>query len=435
MSQVHTITTLVKRALQRHNKGLKDLYPVAKKAQAKVQELPYALTQDLSPEVLAKRSVTKRQLDLKKQFYAAPKDLRMYREPKIVPEREHPHRLERRFLTKEQEVCTGPLYPGEVVGSYHSRIPENVGPLMGPGMPRKAPFRPIQAVPVPGARIGKFNPEEWQKVSQKELWKPKWSDKPGISIPKGPEELTQELRKDYDFVEFPDLAARQPELDQIVQINPGKAIRRTRDPKTGKWKYWLFGAGATAAGQELLSPEEAEAMPRGVFQKLTKAIIKGEQSSAAKVLKGHTIGGKVIRDVRKTGHKSSGTSRAILFDDGTMMTVSNQDLQDIARRVGTEKYMSKLKTGSVQDQTEQALKSLQYHLKRAKPWHSRQDVKQAYFAHQRRLKEMTSGPRPKGELVEYEGVTLVMPEKYVNILEGLGMIKRIKGAKGLGGVE
>lgn len=199
------------------------------------------------------------------------------------------------------------------------------------------------------------------------------------------------------------------------------------------WQYRLkkLGiAGALGGGSmgilDLLQPSEAEAMPRGVYQKVTQSALSGEISSAAKVLVGKVLGGKTIKDVRK----GRGNWRGILFDDDTMMTVTNTELNDLSRAFGTKKYtgqFQQIEEGATR--TEQALKSLDYHYSRVKPFVTKGTVEMYHQRHLERLREMGIGETPGGSLVSYKGKFFTMPTEYARHLQDLGLLKIEKEVK------
>lgn len=188
------------------------------------------------------------------------------------------------------------------------------------------------------------------------------------------------------------------------------------DPKKLSLAITALGGGMGIL--DLLEPSEAQAMPRGVFRKLSSTVMKGEVSSAAKVLVGKQLENKTIKDVRK----GEGNWRAIIFDDDTMMTVTNQELTDLSRAYGTKSYTQAYKEKDLTSQAEQAIKSLDYHYARSKPVDIERDVVDYHQKHNQRLKEMGL-EAPKHSLIFYKGRLFTMPKQYAKYLDELGLIQ------------
>lgn len=220
----------------------------------------------------------------------------------------------------------------------------------------------------------------------------------------------------------------ESQADEFLWMTNQRMKGRPKDPDhpMSKWLKSLAVGGSTMGILDLLGPSEAEAMPRGVYQGITKAALSGEVSSAAKVLVGKVLDGKTIKDVRK----GTGNWRGILFDDDTMMTVTNTELNDLSRAFGTQKY-----TGAFQGaaegatKTEQALKSLDYHYSRVKPFVTKGTTELYHKRHVERLKEMGLSETPSGSLVSYKGKFFTMPTEYARHLQDLGLVKVEKEIK------
>jgi hypothetical protein len=267
----------------------------------------------------------------------------------------------------------------------------------------------IKAVPTPEARYRKMGPHEILKASQ---------DAGGDSVT-----LTKKLAKDYDLLEFPDLFGRYPNesVTQTVQLNPRTTIRRFKD-ELGKTKYKIFGGAAAAgAASQLGSPEESEAFPLGKFSKtLTKTAKEGMESSAAARLVGHSLKGKIITNVKK----GDGNWRSLLFEDGSEMTVTKDELHALTRAKGTADYAKTFTESNDESQLTQAMKSLKYHEVRAdnRPFDTA-PTKRLY--HQRYLTDVNQGdPKavPETVFVNYQGKYFQMPKEKAELLEEQGYL-------------
>lgn len=232
--------------------------------------------------------------------------------------------------------------------------------------------------------------------------------------------LTAWLKKRYDAVVFPDQeSVTSPSALQVVVLNPGKV--RMKMGKTSK----IIGTGAAAAlGGALgaLEPDEAEAMPAGVFEKL---VVKGGEraSSAARTLIGRTVQGKKIANVLK----AQGPWRKIVFEDETMMVVEKQYINDLARTIGTKDYVGKFREASEESKTNQALKSLMMREKQAeKTPFSRESFRGMHERHVKRALEFGEEVE-KTVFVQRKGNYFQMPEDYAKHLEGMGLLKIVTG--------
>ena len=168
----------------------------------------------------------------------------------------------------------------------------------------------------------------------------------------------------------------------------------------------------------LLSPDEAYAMPPGIFKKITSKAAKGALSSASRVLQGRKLEGKVIQEVRK----GRGMWRSIIFDDGTEMTVEKRYINDLCRAKGTKSYIEKFQKQKGEAKTLQAIKSLRYHEARA------QDVprtltRQMHKMYKTRAAEISQSLPPNTCFVQYNGKFFSMPTEYAEHLEEMGILK------------
>jgi hypothetical protein len=203
-----------------------------------------------------------------------------------------------------------------------------------------------------------------------------------------------------------------------------KGGKLDKDYPMSKWlKSLALGTGGSMGILDLLQPNEAEAMPRGVYQAIGKGVMSKEVSSAAKVLVGKVLDNKTIKDVRK----GQGNWRAILFDDDTMMTVTNTELTDLSRAYGTQKYIGKFGEEGA-SKTERAIKSLDYHYARIKPFVTKPTIEQYHHMHKKRLQEMGLDA-PRQSLVLYKGRYFTMPSEYAEHLRDLGMLEVKKEIK------
>ena len=184
------------------------------------------------------------------------------------------------------------------------------------------------------------------------------------------------------------------------------------------------GAGVVGAATvgTMATQDQAEAMPPGVFQPIRKAAT-GVVSSALKRLKGRTVKGKVIQDIRK-----SKDWRHIIFEDGTEQVVTKNELHQLTKAKGTQTYVQKFKEANEEAKTVQALKSMQMresHV-RNNPFTPRRQMRQL---HKDYLKGVRSYgvEQPDTAFVTREGKHYQMPREYAEHLEDLGILKIVRG--------
>lgn len=228
------------------------------------------------------------------------------------------------------------------------------------------------------------------------------------------------INSGYEAVAFPDFKEMGGRM-QLVQLQPG-----TVKAKLGKLSKWLAVTGVLGTGLDVVTPDEAEAFPRGIFKvpkkKLAKEIAEGVYSSAHKDLKGKELQGRIIESVRKTGRRE----RALTFTDGTVMTLDKDDINALARSLGTRKYVDAFKEKDKESQILQAMKSLKYHQKRAMPV-NRNTHRLLHRDYLKRSAEMTGGEYPDTVFVLHGGTEFFqMPREYAEILEGMGKVKILK---------
>lgn len=224
---------------------------------------------------------------------------------------------------------------GEPGGIFFAEHPLDVRSMkMGSGTPRSESLkwyrdtvekfpslnnRPynISAAPLPKARMKEFTAEEWKSLGYDEM---------------PLEELTSLLKKDYDFVKFPDVAAGHPEKSQWVQLNPKKSLVRIDEPgnkKLSSREYKILGAGGiVGVGASLFGPDEAEASPIGTISKVTAKTLKKGLSSASERLAGMKIKGKIVKEVRG-GHDTNW--RDVIFTDGTSLPMTKDYIHEAVK--------------------------------------------------------------------------------------------------------
>ena len=228
--------------------------------------------------------------------------------------------------------------------------------------------------------------------------------------------LTEWLKKQgVDVIAFPDVIEGQPWADQFVVLRPGKA----KVKRGGIEKIIGLGTGAATMGAaDFFSPDEANAMPPGVFNK-AKGAVKGAISSATKALKGHDIQGRVIKTIRK----GKGKWRSIHFEDGTSMTVDTEYVNSLCRAKGTKRYKEAFEAQGVEGQLSQAMKSLQYHRARKQPFASREIVRNRHTRYLQQASEMDPNLPPDTVFVKFNNEFFQMPKHYAEILQDNGIVQ------------
>ena len=164
---------------------------------------------------------------------------------------------------------------------------------------------------------------------------------------------------------------------------------------------------------------------RGTFIRKGVKAATGAVSSALERLKGTTIQGKAITDIRKGG----GKFRTVFFEDGTSMTLTADDITDLARAQGTHKYIDRFEAKGSEGKTQQALKSLKFHEARSKLFESREGIRRHHKAYLQSLKEMGEELPPDTDFVVRGNKYFVMPKAYAKHLEEMGILKVMKGIK------
>jgi hypothetical protein len=175
----------------------------------------------------------------------------------------------------------------------------------------------------------------------------------------------------------------------------------------------------------LLEPQKAEAMPIGKITKTLTKAAKGAESSAVKALRGKTLQGKIIKDVRK----GTGDWRAIVFEDDSQMTIKKQHVNDLCRAFGREKYTSKFALKERDSKTVQALRSLRFHEARVRPLSTRRYTRFMHKEHAARLRQIAKDETldPDTSFVLYQDKYFTMPKDYAVHLEDLGLLKIMRG--------
>lgn len=170
---------------------------------------------------------------------------------------------------------------------------------------------------------------------------------------------------------------------------------------------------------DAVGPREAEAGVIGkVIRTTAKTLAKtsGESSASAK-LKGFQAFGKVIDKVLK----GQGNWRYLIFEDGTQLAVEKDVVTSLAREAGTKAKMAELAAKEEgEPRLAQALKSLDYHMRRQSPFATR-SLKDAW--HKKHKEDMRKlGIEPE-EYVWVKSHKIYMPKSYATILEDAGYVK------------
>jgi hypothetical protein len=277
---------------------------------------------------------------------------------------------------------------GEPGGIYFAEHPYEVSPLvMGTdrtrnevrstkeamrraGVGKDLNVRPfdVAAAPLPSARVKSIGTTEWLNEYSKMPF----------------DELTEKLKRETDFVSFPDVAAGSRNR-QTVQLNPHKSIARLKD---GTYKIIGLGGMGLVAG-DMLSPGDAEAMPLGkpihAAGKTFAEVMRGKNqlgdamrkagqvkpalSSASDSLKGMPLRGSKISGV----YQGVGKRRYIHLENGQIYPTTRDSVHELAAEWGTQKYVQKF--GQVEGEArpgggakwQQILKSLEMNEQRGVP--------------------------------------------------------------------
>jgi hypothetical protein len=307
-----------------------------------------------------------------------------------------------------------------------------------------------QGAVLPSARRKVFSEEEWAKLD-KVPWK----------------KLTNQLRKDYDVIDVPDLAVKReqlhrfsdvmelltaedytPALRQTIQLNPKSVVTKYKpsvDSQEDIYKILGLG-GLTAGAAEALSPEEAEASPLkkavpGLWKRFLDAMksegpvgkemskigqIKPAFSSSHERLKGMELSGSTITGVYQGGKNV----RYIHLKDGRILPTDRASLSQLAAERGTQQKIAEFAGHETQDQrVAQAMKSLAMneskgispHLGGTKP--TRQHVLENWFTDRA---QMLGADKLADQAFVRSTKTrawFMMPKVYAEILEPMGLIK------------
>jgi hypothetical protein len=235
---------------------------------------------------------------------------------------------------------------------------------------------------------------------------------------KGPGEIEQTL---YDEIYRNELAKTLQYTEKFLQgKDPTFKARFLKNVAIG-------GAVMTALqmGPEG-SPTEAEAMPRGVYEKAGK--LMAEVSRTAKDLIGkETEPGKVIQNV----FKGKGAERRLVFEDGTQSIVDKNDVIKLARAFGTKEYETRFLGKEPEGQLSQAIKSMQLHEATAqnKSFLNRSTVRQYTDRYLQDLAQMGKMLPPDTCFVEKGGLLFTMPRFYAEVLEKNGLLNIVKTKK------
>lgn len=117
---------------------------------------------------------------------------------------------------------------GEALGIFNAKSEADI-PALVTGEPKgeiSNNFAQIETVPFPSARMKSFTQEEWDRDISKGGWE--WSN-----------DITDRLKKKYDFVEFPDVIESNVDprtgerFRQVVQLNKNKGLAKFRPGAIG----------------------------------------------------------------------------------------------------------------------------------------------------------------------------------------------------------
>lgn len=323
----------------------------------------------------------------------------------------------------------------------------------------------VQGFILPGKRHGVFNAKQWRNIME---WAKTAVPKKMLEESSNPGELinrrlTQELAKKYDAVTHPDLAMGNKDLYQTVILNKDSAIvrRRMRAGKkltkeealdyekypfkvheNGEWyeapkrkfRYSRLGIPlAAGAGAAALAPEDSEAMPvKPLIKAGTKQaekIMTGSnflQSSAADRLVGETVGGRVVKMIKK----GKGDWRNIVYEDGDIQPVTKDYIHSLAKHKGTGEYLEKFQGKSTKERIQQAMRSMQMRESKASksPAIIRDEVRRLNKEHYERLNELNEKVEPH-VMVQRGKLYYSMPKDYAELLQELDMVKIVYGTR------
>jgi hypothetical protein len=239
--------------------------------------------------------------------------------------------------------------------------------------------------------------------------------------------IIRRLWREIDDLDLHGALNPEQQLQQLDELSIKEGFDLFRMLRDDRGHPFLLGAGggAVGLGASLLSPQETEANPAGVFTKATKKAVEGMLSSASKNLTGHVLEGKRIKEVRK----GRGNWRAIIFDDGSMQTVDKQYVNDLARAKGTKKYMERFQDREETGRVQQALKSLEYHRARSQIMVGRDTARKLHRDYLTRAKEFGDDVPPNTEFVFHNGKYFQMPKPYADLLSDMGVLEIMKSRR------
>lgn len=221
--------------------------------------------------------------------------------------------------------------------------------------------------------------------------------------------------------------------DEIYNNELHKAIQYTEkwlqhlDPtfKARFLKNIAIG-GAVMTALSLGPDDEAEAMPRGVYQAIDYGQQLWRKTRDVSKLIGRTLApGKVIDDVVVTGENE----RRIRFTDGTESIIDKKDLAQLYRSLGTRDYeaINAIDKDPVSQMT-RALKSLSFHEARYKQVPENQAL-QYVDDYLRNLSEMGQHISPDLVFVQRGDKVFTMPRAYAELLEEQDLLKILRSDK------
>lgn len=230
--------------------------------------------------------------------------------------------------------------------------------------------------------------------------------------------LTRKLKEQGTHVIFPDVAAGQPDIPQLVALEPEKTIAKKGN------KYSLMGlAGAAGAISGLIGSDKAEAGVKdkmiGAPLKSARNAIKGELSSAWKDLAGTEFKGQTIKYITK----GKGDLRYIILNDDTVYPVSKEVVHSLSKAAGTKKSLGEFSAADAEGKLSKAYKSLKYHMSRA---YGDENAITDYSKRYTEQIKLSGLEPPKLSLVEADGKKFTMPKDYADLLTKEGTIKKLK---------
>jgi hypothetical protein len=159
-----------------------------------------------------------------------------------------------------------------------------------------------------------------------------------------------------------------------------------------------------------------------IAKKLLGSTIKGQLSSAHKVLAGQVIDGKVIKRVVK----GKGDWRYIIKEDDSVEMVTKDFINSLSRNIGTKGKMDEFFLKDKESRLVQAYKSLKLHKVKADP-----DMERVVSFHKdyRNQLKLTGAAQNEFVLAKTKEGYFTFPKRYADLLAKEKAIKIIKALK------